>query len=62
MLDAGGAAILVDPGAGPPDIARDGMISQKGSQVGALGLFTIDDDAKLTRYDNSGVIDRKSVV
>jgi flagellar basal-body rod protein FlgF len=59
VLDAGGAGILVDPSAGPPDIARDGMISQKGSQVGALGLFTIDDDAKLTRYDNSGVMPDK---
>jgi flagellar basal-body rod protein FlgF len=59
VLDAGGAAILVDPSAGAPDIARDGMISQKGTQVGALGLFTIDDDAKLTRYDNSGVIPDK---
>jgi flagellar basal-body rod protein FlgF len=59
VLDAGGAAILVDPSAGAPDIARDGMISQKGTQVGALGLFTIDANAKLTRYDNSGVIPDK---
>jgi flagellar basal-body rod protein FlgF len=35
------------------------MISQKGSQVGALGLYAIDDDAKLTRYNNSGVIPNK---
>jgi flagellar basal-body rod protein FlgF len=59
VLDAGGAAILVDPSAGAPDIARDGMISQKGNQVGALGLFTIDNDAKLSRYGNSGVIPDK---
>jgi flagellar basal-body rod protein FlgF len=56
VLDAGGAPILLDASAGPPDISRDGMISQKGNQVGALGLFAIDDRAKLTRYDNSGVI------
>lgn len=56
LLDAGGAPILLDPSAGPPDISRDGMISQKGNQVGALGLFAIDDSAKLTRYANSGVI------
>jgi flagellar basal-body rod protein FlgF len=59
VLDAGGAAILVDPSAGAPDIARDGMISQKGNQVGALGLFTIDENAKLTRSDNSGVVPDK---
>jgi flagellar basal-body rod protein FlgF len=35
------------------------MISQKGNQVGALGLFTIDNDAKLSRYGNSGVIPDK---
>jgi flagellar basal-body rod protein FlgF len=59
VLDAGGAPILLEAGSGPPDISRDGMISQKGVQVGALGLFSIDDNAKLTRYDNSGVIPDK---
>lgn len=59
VLDAGGAPILLDPTAGVPDISHDGMISQKGNQVGALGLFAIDDTAKLTRYDNSGVIPSK---
>jgi flagellar basal-body rod protein FlgF len=56
VLDAGGAPILLEAASGPPDISRDGMITQKGVQVGALGLFAIDDGAKLTRYDNSGVI------
>jgi flagellar basal-body rod protein FlgF len=59
VLDAGGAPILLDPSAGLPDISRDGMISQKGNQVGALGLFAIDDSAKLSRYENSGVIPSK---
>jgi len=59
VLDAGGAPILLDASAGAPDIAGDGMISQKGVQVGALGLFAIDDGARLTRYDNSGVIPDK---
>jgi flagellar basal-body rod protein FlgF len=59
VLDAGGAPIQLDPSAGLPDISRDGMISQKGNQVGALGLFAIDDRAKLARYNNSGVIPDK---
>jgi flagellar basal-body rod protein FlgF len=59
VLDAGGAPILLDASAGLPEISRDGMISQKGNQVGALGLFAIDDNAKLTRYNNSGVIPNK---
>jgi flagellar basal-body rod protein FlgF len=59
VVDAGGAPILLDPNAGAPDIAGDGMISQKGNQVGAIGLFAIDESAKLQRYDNSGVIPDK---
>ncbi|HXF55694.1 MAG TPA: flagellar basal-body rod protein FlgF [Hyphomicrobiaceae bacterium] len=56
VLDVGGAPILLDPNAGPPRIARDGMITQNNNQVGALGLFTIDEKANLSRFENSGVI------
>jgi flagellar basal-body rod protein FlgF len=56
MLDAGGAPLQVDPTAGPISIATDGMITQNGRQLGAIGLFTIDEHAKLSRYENSGVI------
>lgn len=56
VLDVGQMPILLDPLAGPPAIARDGMISQGGIEMGAVGLFTIDERAGLTRYGNSGVI------
>jgi flagellar basal-body rod protein FlgF len=59
VLDAGGAPIILDPTAGAPTISGDGMIAQNGRQVGAIGLFEIDDDAKLTRTENSGVIPDK---
>src|SRR5450432_2090571 len=59
VLDAGGAPILLDPNSGAPDISHDGMITQKGTQAGGLGLYTIDPDARLTRYTNSGVIPDK---
>lgn len=59
VLDAGGAPILLEATAGPPEISRDGVITQNNAQVGALGLYAIDDDAKLTRYNNSGVIPDK---
>jgi flagellar basal-body rod protein FlgF len=59
VLDAGGAPIVLDASAGAPEIAPDGMISQKGRQVGALGLFEIDSSATLTRAENSGVIPSK---
>ncbi len=59
VLDAGGAPIILDSSAGPPTIAGDGMINQNGKQVGAIGLYTIDNSANLTRADNSAVIPDK---
>jgi len=59
VLDAGGAPILLNPTAGAPTISGDGMIAQDGKQAGAIGLFAIDDDARLTRAENSGVIPDK---
>jgi flagellar basal-body rod protein FlgF len=59
ILDAGGAPILVDGGAGPLTVSADGMITQNGRQVGAIGLFAIDPTAKLTRAENSGVVPDK---
>jgi flagellar basal-body rod protein FlgF len=56
VLDAGGAPIALDPSAGAPAIGADGMINQNGHQVGALGLFAINSEAKLTRAENSSVI------
>jgi flagellar basal-body rod protein FlgF len=56
IQDAGGAPIRLDPNAGPPQIARDGTITQDNRQVGALGLFAIDPKANLTRFENSGVL------
>lgn len=59
VLDVGNAPILLDADAGPPTIARDGMMSQNGTQIGAIGLFSLDDDATLKRYNNSGVLSDK---
>ncbi len=56
VLDVGGAPILLNPDAGPPDIARDGTITQNGQQIGALGLFRMNEQAVLTRFENSGVV------
>ena len=56
ILDVGRAPMTLDPSAGPPIIARDGMIMQGGQQVGAIGLFSIDPSTKLDRFENSGVI------
>jgi flagellar basal-body rod protein FlgF len=56
VLDVGRAPIVLDPNSGPPTIARDGMIMQNGQQLGAIGLFRIDPQAKLARADNAGVI------
>lgn len=56
VLDAGNSPITLDPTQGPPMISRDGMINQGGNQIGALGLFSIDPNASLTRGPNSSVI------
>ncbi|MCQ0986744.1 flagellar basal-body rod protein FlgF [Jiella marina] len=56
LVDVGGAGLQIDPNGGEVIIARDGMITQDGRQLGAVGLFTIPANAKLTRLDTSGVI------
>jgi len=62
ILDVGGAPIQLDPAGGTPRIARDGMITQNNRQIGAIGLFNIPEDAKLHRYENSGVVPDKQAV
>jgi flagellar basal-body rod protein FlgF len=59
ILDAGGTPIVLDPSAGAPKIASDGMITQDGAQVGAVGLFQIDPAAKLSRSNFGGLIPDK---
>ncbi|NNE25007.1 MAG: flagellar basal-body rod protein FlgF [Rhizobiales bacterium] len=56
ILDAGGAPLVLNPGSGPPQIARDGMITQNNQQVGAIGLFSLPQNAQLSRFENSGVV------
>lgn len=55
ILDAGNSPIVLDPNAGPPMISHDGTINQNGRQIGAIGLFMIDEDADLARGPNSSV-------
>jgi flagellar basal-body rod protein FlgF len=59
VLDAGGAGYLLEQDGGAPMISPDGMVTQRGHQIGAIGLFEIANDAKLTRYGNSGVVPNK---
>jgi flagellar basal-body rod protein FlgF len=56
VLDAGNAPILLDPAAGAPQIAHDGMITQNGRKIGAIGLFTVDPSGGYARYENSSII------
>ncbi|GGE23876.1 flagellar basal-body rod protein FlgF [Aureimonas endophytica] len=55
ILDVGGAPIQVNPTGGPIAIARDGMVTQNGAQVGAVGLFQMPAGAKLARVGTSGI-------
>jgi flagellar basal-body rod protein FlgF len=56
VLDVGGAPLQLDPNGETPRISRDGMIFQGNRQIGAIGLFKIDPQARLTRAENSGVV------
>ncbi len=56
VLDGGNAPLMLDPTAGTPMIFRDGMVNQGDRQVGAIGLFSIDPNAQMTRGENSSVI------
>ncbi|MFD2236376.1 flagellar basal-body rod protein FlgF [Aureimonas populi] len=56
ILDVGGAPLLVDPAGGSIAIARDGMITQNGAQLGAVGLFQMQPGTQLSRTDTSGVL------
>lgn len=56
ILDAGEAPILLDPSAGEVHIARDGMITQNGRQVAAIGLFALDLSQGYQRSDNAAIL------
>lgn len=56
VLDAGGAPLQLDPRGGPVSVARDGMVTQNGRQLGALGLFDVDLTQTYRRIDNSAFI------
>jgi flagellar basal-body rod protein FlgF len=56
IVDGGGGPLTLDPQGPTPSITRDGMITQGDRQVGALGLFTIPADAKITRISGSAVL------
>lgn len=56
VLDAGGLPIQLDLNQGMPRIGPDGTVTQGEDQAGAVGLFRIPADAKLSRFENSGVI------
>jgi flagellar basal-body rod protein FlgF len=62
ILDAGNAPILLDPLAGTPKIAHDGMITQNGRRFGAIGLFSVDPSNGYARFENSSIIPANTAV
>ncbi|WP_157016403.1 flagellar basal-body rod protein FlgF [Mesorhizobium xinjiangense] len=56
VLDPGGAAIQLDPLAGPPVASADGMLRQNGAPVAAIGLFAYTPGDDFVRYGNSAVV------
>jgi flagellar basal-body rod protein FlgF len=51
VLDAGGAQIQLDPAGGPPAIGADGGVKQGGRLIGSLGLYSLPQEAKLSRVE-----------
>jgi flagellar basal-body rod protein FlgF len=56
VLDAGGAAVQLNPLEGPPEAGADGMLRQNGEPVAALGLFSFTPGENFVRFGNSGLI------
>lgn len=56
VLDAGGAAIQLDPQGGMPEAGGDGTLRQNGQLVGAIGLFEFQPGLNFTRFGNSGIV------
>ena len=59
ILDVGGAPIVLNPNGAAPKISSDGAIYQNGAQIGAIGLYSIPEDADLNYAGNSGVVANK---
>lgn len=59
VLDSGGAPVQINPSLGSIQIARNGTISQNGSQIGTIGLFRLPSDARLTRAHGAGLVSDK---
>src|SRR5262249_54736357 len=59
ILDVSGSPIQLNPSSGEPVIGADGTVEQTGRRAGSIGIYLMDPDAKLSRYDNSGVIPDK---
>ncbi|WP_163267287.1 flagellar basal-body rod protein FlgF [Chelativorans alearense] len=58
VLDAGGAPLVLDPQAGPPEAGADGTLRQNGQLLGAIGLFAFTPGPNTQRYGNSGFLPR----
>lgn len=52
VLDAGGAPVALPPDARTVAVAADGTISADGQPIGQLGLFEVEDPARLTRQSD----------
>ena len=56
VLDAGGAAIQLNPQEGAPEASADGKLRQNGQPIPAIGLIAFTPGENFTRFGNSGVI------
>jgi flagellar basal-body rod protein FlgF len=55
VLDAGGTPVQLNPNDPPPTINKAGTIEQSGNNLGALGLYTMPQNANLERAEGVSV-------
>ena len=58
ILDASGSPVNIDPRGDAPRIDRRGQITQGDRVVGAIGLFMIEPEQRLTRFGDTAVMSR----
>lgn len=56
VLDPGGAPLVLNPFAGPPEAGGDGILRQNGQLIGAIGLYAFVPGPNAVRYGNSGFL------
>ncbi len=62
ILDTSNAPIIIDPQGAAPEISHDGKVTQRGQQVGTIGLYSIDVSKGYLRSESSSIMPKLPAV